>query len=125
MNVFLDTHIVVWLYAGLTDKFNPKIKNILDESELSISPIVRLELTFLNEIKRIKVSSDKIVNELSKQVGLTEVSDPIDSITQSALEFSWTRDPFDRLLIGHAEMRGYQFVTKDRTIQENFKRSIW
>jgi len=35
--VYLDTHIVVWLYAGLLDKFIPKAK-----AGIQINGIIRL-----------------------------------------------------------------------------------
>ncbi|WP_230458629.1 PIN domain-containing protein [Microcystis aeruginosa] len=51
--IYLDTHIVVWLYAGLTAKLSDCAKHLINENELYISPIVRLELQYLYEIGRI------------------------------------------------------------------------
>jgi PIN domain nuclease of toxin-antitoxin system len=30
-----------------------------------------------------------------------------------ALELAWTRDPFDRLLVAHAQLRGWRLATAD------------
>lgn len=62
--IYLDTHIVVWLYAGLTAKLSDCAKHLINENELYISPIVRLELQYLYEIGRITEKSDDIVLEL-------------------------------------------------------------
>ncbi len=59
--IYLDTHIVVWLYAGLTAKLSDCAKHLINENELYISPIVRLELQYLYEIGRITEKSDDIV----------------------------------------------------------------
>jgi hypothetical protein len=35
--VYLDTHVVVWLYAGLLDKITDPAKTAIDESDLFVS----------------------------------------------------------------------------------------
>jgi len=57
--IYLDTHIVVWLYAGLSDRFSDLAKSLIDSHDLYISPMVRLELKYLNEIGRITASPVK------------------------------------------------------------------
>ena len=48
----LDTHVILWLYDKLETKFSPKIKKLINQNDLAISPIIRLELQYLKEIKR-------------------------------------------------------------------------
>ena len=38
--IYLDTHVVVWLYAGRTDLFPPLAKSQIDGNDLLISPLV-------------------------------------------------------------------------------------
>ena len=57
--IFLDTHVLVWLYEGLIEKFPKTIQNKLNSLELFISPMVELELDFLHEIGRINESGQK------------------------------------------------------------------
>jgi PIN domain nuclease of toxin-antitoxin system len=33
-----------------------------------------------------------------------------------AVDLSWTRDPFDRLIVAHARLRGWRLATGDRMI---------
>ncbi|MCB8766407.1 hypothetical protein [Planktothrix agardhii] len=39
--IYLDTHVVVWLYAGLTDKLSNLAKSLINTHDLYISPMVR------------------------------------------------------------------------------------
>ena len=59
--IFLDTHVVVWLYAGDPELFSPEVRQDLEESELLISPIVSLELQYLREIDRISVGAGQVM----------------------------------------------------------------
>jgi len=34
----------------------------------------------------------------------------------AALDLSWTRDPFDRLIAAHARLRGWRLATADETL---------
>lgn len=35
---------------------------------------------------------------------------------EAALDFSWTRDPFDRLRVAHARLRGWRLATADTAL---------
>ena len=61
--IYLDTHVVVWLYSGLTDKLTDIAKSLINDNEVYISAIVRLELQYLYEIKRIKDEPDMIISD--------------------------------------------------------------
>ncbi len=51
--VYLDTHVVIWLYSGNLELIPKPVQTILNLNDLLISPIVKLELEYLFEIKRI------------------------------------------------------------------------
>jgi PIN domain nuclease of toxin-antitoxin system len=38
-----------------------------------------------------------------------------------ALELGWTRDPFDRLLVAHARLRGWRLATGDARLLEQLE----
>ena len=123
--VYLDTHIVVWLYAGLTEKFTDTAKNTIDGCDVLISQFIRLELQYLFEIARIKVKPETIVKHLSKAINLKVTNYPLERIIEEALKIDWTRDVFDRLLVGEVVARGSRFITADKTILSNLRRAIW
>lgn len=123
--IYLDTHIVVWLFIPRLDLFSDSIKDLLSESNLLISPMVLLELEYLLESGRINKTADVIYQSLNRSIGLTCCDLPFPGVVQAARRQTWTRDPFDRVIAGQAIMAGKQLVTKDRTIREHFKDALW
>ena len=71
--IYLDTHLVVWLYAGLTSKLSDRAKHFINEHEIYISPMMRLELQYLYEIGRITEKSDDILIDLVNRLNLKYV----------------------------------------------------
>ena len=49
--IYLDTHIVVWLYAGKVEKLSEPAKELINDHEVLISPVVRWELKYWFEIQ--------------------------------------------------------------------------
>jgi len=99
--IYLDTH-VVWLYSGLTDKLTDIAKSLINDNEVYISAIVRLELQYLYEIERIKDEPDVIISDLSDQIGLKICNKNFNDIITITLAITWTRDPFDRIITANA-----------------------
>jgi len=123
--IYLDTHIVVWLYTGQVEKFTEQAKNLINENNLYISSIVRLELQYLFEIQKITTKEDDILVNLSNQIGLKICDKNFNSIIGKALDFSWTRDPFDHLIVANAALNNDILVTKDQNILEHYKKAVW
>jgi PIN domain nuclease of toxin-antitoxin system len=67
--IFLDTHIIVWLYQADVSKLSAKAIDIIEENDLYVSPIVCLELQYLNEINRIQEVWEEIIRNLKKTPG--------------------------------------------------------
>ena len=124
--VYLDTHIVVWLYAGLLDRFTPKAKAGIDDNNVVISQFVRLELQYLYEIGRIKVEPDKIIGALASEIDLRISECPLNHTIEKALSINWTRDVFDRLLVAET-MRDQSLllITADKKIRDKFNQALW
>ncbi len=123
--VFLDTHIAVWLYAGLIHKISDTAKQAIEGNDLLISPMVKLELQYLFEIGRITVKPDTIIKNLFAAIGLKVSETPLQQIIEEALKISWTRDVFDRLLSAEATAVEGGFITADENIKSNLKLAIW
>ena len=49
MTVYLDTHVVIWVYEGDGQKVSARASRALDTSELLVSAAVVLELEMLHE----------------------------------------------------------------------------
>ena len=124
--VYLDTHIVVWLYAGLSDKFTPKARAGIDDNNVVISQFVRLELQYLYEIGRIKVKPDKIIGALAREIDLRVSECLLNNIIEEALKINWTRDVFDRLLVAETMRdKSLLLITADQKIREKFTQALW
>ena len=122
---YLDTHVVVWLYAGLAEKFNPPVRDLINEQTLYISPVVRLELQYLWEIQRVTDGADTIVADLATRIGLKICDKDFNVIVTKALTLSWTRDPFDRLIVANASLNDDILISKDRKMLGNYPNTRW
>ena len=101
--IYLDTHVAVWLYAGLTERFRPVVRERLNTDDLFISPIVVLELEYLYETGRTALPGEDIVESLKAQLDLRICERPFADVMRNAVTQAWTRDPFDRIIVGQAE----------------------
>lgn len=123
--VYLDTHVVVWLYLKELNLFPSTVLTLLDTKQLTISPIILLELQYLHEIGRLKVGGEKIYSSLHKSIGLTTSSENFCDIIQYALKQSWTRDPFDRIIVAQAALNSSSLISRDETIRKHYQHAIW
>ena len=123
--IYLDTHIVVWLYAGLVDKLSPLGQSLINQQVLFISPIVRLELKYLYEIKRIRALPETIIADLQSRLGLVVCNREFNDVVTQAMTIEWTRDPFDRLITAQSMLEDKILLTKDRTILANHPQARW
>jgi PIN domain nuclease of toxin-antitoxin system len=123
--IFLDTHVVVWLYQGDKARFSYLAMQLLDSEELVLSPAVELELQYLFEIGRITSRGGEILAYLGRTIGLQVNECSFKSLVGSALDLSWTRDPFDRLICAHAALHSAPLITKDEKILRHYRHARW
>jgi PIN domain nuclease of toxin-antitoxin system len=123
--MLLDTHCVVFLHAGETGLFGATARQLLDSEELFINPMVLLELHYLHEIGRIAFGGKAIVDDLRQDLGLRVLDRRWLDVCMKATEFSWTRDPFDRIIAAQAFIEGQRLLTRDRVIRENCSLAFW
>jgi PIN domain nuclease of toxin-antitoxin system len=122
--IYIDTHIAVWLCAGVVGKLSDKAKDLLNSHEIRISPIVRLELQYLYEIKRVTLPANDIVADLSHSIGLKVCDKDFNAVIHRAITLTWTRDPFDRIIVAHALLNEDYLVTMDQPMLDNYTKSI-
>jgi PIN domain nuclease of toxin-antitoxin system len=59
-------------------------------------------------------------------IGLKVSDHPFPAVARAALFETWTRDPFDRMIVAQARADGYSgLVTSDEKIRENYSKTIW
>ena len=117
---------MVWLCQKQLDKLTRKAIVAIEESEVLISPMVLLELEYLYETKKIVQPPQALLNQLESQIGMRLCNHPFPSIVQTALLETWTRDPFDRVIVAHAKSNGYApLITSDSEIRRHYNRTTW
>lgn len=123
--IYLDTHVVAWLYAGRIDLFPSRARDLLNGSDLLVSPIVALELEYLHEVGKTRRGAAPVLQSLEREIGLRRCDLPFADVVDEALQERWTRDPFDRIAVAQARLRGAPLLTRDRGIHANFEAAVW
>jgi len=123
--IYLDTHVVVWLYAGLVEKLSQTASDMIEENDLFISPIIILELSYMYESKKISRTPRVIISELQKKIGLKIGEHRYETIVDQTDGLSWTHDPFDRLIVAQAMINRNPLITKDKHILKNCPIAVW
>ncbi|MFP4393598.1 MAG: type II toxin-antitoxin system VapC family toxin [Desulfohalobiaceae bacterium] len=124
--LYVDTHVPVWLYAQGLQGFSRQAVQCLESAHnLLISPMAVLEIEYLYDIGKITQSAAVIVHFLSQRIGLSVCTKPFPLVITQALEIKWTRDPFDRLITAQASLDLSCLLTKDQIIYNNYKHTLW
>lgn len=123
--IYLDTHVIVWLYAGRDDLLSPRARQAVQQGQLVFSPMVRLELQYLLETDRITKKPDLILETLGAEIALRPCQSDFAAIVSQALALKWTRDPFDRIIVAQASANQAHLLTKDRTILKYYPKAFW
>lgn len=84
-----------------------------------------LELTYLHEVGKARDPSPMMLAALRQGIGLEVEDISFADLIERAIELSWTRDPFDRLIAAHAIVADAPLVTADETIRKHLPQAIW
>jgi PIN domain nuclease of toxin-antitoxin system len=118
--------VAVWLGEGSLAKISQKALSLVQIADIRISPMAIVELQYLYEIQRIIVKPQDILVKLIAEIGLSVCDHPFPIIAEIALRETWTRDPFDRIIVAHAKANGgAPLLTKDEAIRANYPNARW
>lgn len=120
----LDTHIAVALFQGKTAGLSRKTLAAIDREPLLLSPAVLLELELLHEIGRLRLGATPIARFLADQLAIYSAPERFSEVVQQALPLAYTRDPFDRLIVAHAQLLKAPLVTLDANLQQHYERAL-
>ena len=107
--ILLDTNAVIWLHHG--HRRGRRLES--HPGPLYVSPANLLELQLLVEVGRIRLRSGATVRDLADDDRWAMDNPSSVDWFERALDTAWTRDPFDRLLVAHAALRGWRLATGD------------
>ncbi|HVZ74598.1 MAG TPA: PIN domain-containing protein [Polyangia bacterium] len=112
--ILLDTHTLMWLLSG-----HKRARRLPPRERLFVSPVTLLELRLLEEIGRFEIESSARLEDDPRFA----VDNPSSAaLFDAAARLPWTRDPFDRLVVGHALMRSWRLATADTRILDYLPR---
>lgn len=123
--IHLDTHVLVRLFLGDAEALSQAAREAMEAHDLVASPAAVLELEYLHEIGRLQATAAEVVAALAADVDLRICGLPFRTVVEHALEESWGRDPFDRLIVANARAAGAALITKDERIQRNYALALW
>ena len=116
--ILLDTNALLWLHQG-----HQRARSLSALPRLFASPATILELQVLAESGRLNLKQG-----FTPTTALIDPRWAIDDVPSTrwctlATEVGWTRDPFDRLIVAHAKLRGWKLATADSEILEHLSAS--
>ncbi len=123
--VYLDTHVVVWLFQGDLTRFSERALQLMERHDLLVSAMVMMELAYLYEIGRVTYRPIEILSELEKTIDLSVCREQFVQVVYRGLDLTWTRDPFDRLIVANAAYSVATLITKDQNILDHYERAVW
>lgn len=71
------------------------------------------------EIGRVKVQNPQFADALAEDPRFVIDEIPLVPLIRRAIELTWTRDPFDRLIAAHSSVRRLPLCTTDRTVRSH------
>jgi PIN domain nuclease of toxin-antitoxin system len=112
--ILLDTNAVIWLLLG-----HPRAAPLpIGRRRLALSPVTLLELELLREVGRLELAPGAGISSIASDARWRLDNPTSRALFDAALPVRWTRDPFDRLLVAHVQLRRWKLATGDRRLQE-------
>ena len=123
--IFIDTHVLVWLYTGEIGKFSETAINTMNNHLLAISPMVLFELDYLRRKRILNVSPSHILRGVNAIIPTSIDNADFNLVIEESIAIDWTSDPFDRIIVGQAQLSQSYIVSKDRKVRDHYQRAIW
>ena len=111
MTCLLDTHFVIWIATN-----SKRLKHYpwLNAYEpWGVSPISLLEIQLLAEVGRGRIDNPRFSNAVMEDPRFEVDEAPLTALVEKALGLAWTRDPFDRLIAAHSQVRRVPLCSVD------------
>lgn len=129
--MLLDTHALVWAMSSPAELSQGARWALQDATEWCVSAASLYEITYKARIGKWPELAPLLAFDLDARLGEEglEVVPATGAIMQHAGSFDWAhRDPFDRIIVATALIRGLPVVSKDATLDTNGAsewRRIW
>jgi len=122
---YVDTNVIVWLAGAPQELSETAREHIRRAPRLLFSPMAELELEYLFEIGRLRHNAATVFSHIRTALDLRACDKPFPSVVEMAKRMKWTRDPFDRIIVGHAALDATPLLTRDKIILANYAHALW
>jgi PIN domain nuclease of toxin-antitoxin system len=112
--ILLDTNALIWLLRN-----HGRTRALARLPRLYVSPASLLEVQMLIESGRARAVAGRNAADIAHDPRWLHDEPPAGNWFQAAMDVGWTRDPFDRLIVAHARVRGWKLATGDRRMAEH------
>lgn len=123
--IHVDTHVLVWVAAGELHRLPAQVAARLPSATIRISPMVPLELNYLREVGKIAAPVSEVLDKLQRKLDLRVAETSFAVVASKAWSLSWTRDPFDRLIVAGAMAEDVPLLTADTRMLANCPLAVW
>lgn len=121
--IHLDTHALVWFLTGQVEELRPIARRL--RAPIGLSPLVFLEVEYLHRAGKVGLSGARARKDVAGERAFVVSPTPFLDVVEQALGLDWTRDPFDRLIVGNALADGAVLLTRDRRILARCTSAAW
>lgn len=97
----------------------------IEIGDLRLSPMVLMEMQFLHEVGRLNAGPTEWLTILRGDFDVVVCALPFQAVTEASYNESWTRDPFDRVIVAQAKAGGGKLISRDRRIRDHYPNSVW
>ncbi len=122
--IYIDTHVAVWLFQNDLTKFSKKALRLMEKHDLLISPMAIMELGFLYEIGRVTYKPLEILSELNQTIDLKVCEEKFIHSVYQSINITWTKNPFDRLIVANASFNNAILISKDKNILDHYDKTV-
>lgn len=116
-NFLVDTHVLLWTLSS-TDRLSAHTRDALVDphNEVFVSAVTAWEISIKTSLGKLRVPADLVqqVRDLRFKTMAITFEDGIAVRNLPMIH----RDPFDRMLIAQALLRGLTLITDDATVQQ-------
>lgn len=77
------------------------------------------------EAGRTTAPTVEVLDALNATLGLVLCDVPFPAVVRAAEVFTWTRDPFDRLITAQACLFDAPLVTRDELLHRHYEHAAW
>jgi PIN domain nuclease of toxin-antitoxin system len=117
MKCLLDTHYLIWIVTNA--RRLKKFPWLQRYTPWRVSPVSFLEIQLLAESGRLRFRPAELTAAIQADPRFLLDDVFVSILLYKALNLSWTRDPFDRMLAAHSLARQLPLCTTDSEVQAN------